>query len=294
MTMIIRKAAPRVAVAAVVALLAAVAAPAQTPVAKGAMAYDAAGPMEITHQSAGGAIGQSGEAAAGIPGPTCTIFRPKTLGAGGMKHPIVLWGNGTGMTPVGYTGILENLASYGFVVGAANTINAGKGTEMLACLDWLTAENARAGSPYEGKLDLTKVGASGHSQGGGGTLMAGRDLRVKTTAPVMPYTLGLNYVRGAEAQQHGPILLLSGGADTIAAPDRNQKPVFDGANTPITWATLGGASHLAPMRGGGPYVGIITAWFRYQLMDDTKAATLFTGPQCGYCTAAEWTIQRKG
>lgn len=243
------------------------------------MAYDELGPEKTKMEQAGSA---------------CTIFRPETLGSGGRKNPIVLWGNGTGQMPPVYGVTLKNLASWGFVVAAANTTNAGTGVDMLACLDWLTAENGRADSPYAGKLDLSRVGASGHSQGGGGTLMAGRDPRIKATAPVMPYTRGLGWAAGAQAQQHGPVLMLSGGADTIADPPRNQQPVFDTANTPMIWATLAGAGHLVPMRDGGVYPGIITAWFRYQLMDDAKAAAMFKGPDCGYCKSPDWTLQKKG
>lgn len=241
------------------------------------MAYDAAGPNKVVKEAGGEA---------------CTIYRPETLGRTD-RHPIVLWGNGTGQRPEGYTAILENLASWGFVVGAANTTNAGTAVEMLSCLDWLTAENSRDGSVYRGKLDPSKVGATGHSQGGGGALMAGRDPRVKTTAPIQPYTRGLGYVAGAQGLQHGPIMMTSGGADTIARPEANQQVVFDQANKPIFWATLRESSHLVPMRGGGVYPGIVTAWFRYQLMGDPKAAALFQGASCGYCTAADWTIQRK-
>ena len=275
-------------------LLAAAPAPAQTPAPATApaqrpppapmpnwakTAFDAAGPAKTVKEAGGEA---------------CTIFRPEMLGAGGARHPIILWGNGTRQTPENYVPTLSHLASYGFVVAAANTTNAGSGAEMLACLDWLTAENGRAGGPYAGKLDVSKVGASGHSQGGGGTLMAARDARIRVTAPVQPYTLGLGYVAGAQAQQHGPVLMLSGGADTIAVPARNQQPVYDTANTPILWATLAGASHLVPMQGGAVYNGMLTAWFRYHLMADPKAAAMFQGATCGYCSGADWNLQRKG
>lgn len=240
-------------------------------------AYDAPGPEKVR--------GTSG-------GPACTIFRPAELGD--RPRPVVLWGNGTGTQPVNYAGILQTLASWGFVVAAANTPNAGSGQEMLACLDWLAAENARAGSPYEGKLDLTKVGASGHSQGGGGALMAGRDPRIKATAPLMPSTSGARYAAGAEAGQHGPMLLLSGSADVMTPPDRSQQPVFDKAQTPVVWATLAGAGHLAPMRDGGPFPGIVTAWFRSTLLGDRAAAALFEGEACGYCRNLGWTLRRKG
>jgi predicted dienelactone hydrolase len=243
------------------------------------MAYDKRGPEAIVSDPGG---------------PTCTIFRPKALAAGGRKNPVILWGNGTGAQPVGYRGILQSLASWGFVVAAANTPNAGSGQDMLACLDWLTAENARAGGPFEGKLDLEKVGASGHSQGGGGALLAGRDPRVKATAPLMPATGGPRYAAAGQPGQHGPMLLLSGSADRMTPPERSQQPVFDKADTPVVWATLVGAGHLAPMNDGGPFPGIVTAWFRWTLLGDSAAKALFEGEACGYCRNLGWTIRRKG
>jgi hypothetical protein len=237
-------------------------------------AFDAMGPLKTVREAGGAA---------------CTIFRPAEIPP---KAPIVLWGNGTGQMPGIYQPILKTLASNGFVVAAANTPNAGNGHDMLGCLDWLTAENARAGGAYAGKLDLRKVGASGHSQGGGGALMAGRDLRVMTIAPIMPATRS-PAMAGVAAQQHGPILLLSGGADAIAGPATNQQPIFETATQPVFWATLAGAGHLVPMGRGGVFPGIVNAWFRYRLMDDPKAAAMFEGQRCGYCVLAEWSIRRK-
>ena len=226
----------------------------------------------------------------GYTGPVCTVFRPVELKAGA---PVILWGNGTGTQPLDYQALLHHLASYGFVVAAANTLNAGSGAEMLSCLDWLTAENARPGSPYKDKLDLTKVGATGHSQGGGGAIMAGRDPRVLVTAPLMPGARAGDLVAAA-GQQHGPMLLLSGGLDALAPPETSQKPLFNAANVPVIWLTELSAGHLAAMRDAGPYRAAMTAWFLYQLDGDQTAAAMFKGDRCGYCTAADWSVQRKG
>lgn len=247
------------------------AAKAQVGAPSGASPYDKPGPFSTR----------------GYTGPVCTVFRPVELRPGSR---VILWGNGTGTQPLSYQALLHHLASYGFVVAAANTPNAGSGAEMLSCLDWLTAENARSGSAYKDKLDLTRVGATGHSQGGRGTLMAGRDPRVTATAPLMPAAR-----EGDQAvRQHGPMLLLSGGADTLAPPDQSQKPLFDGANTPVVWLTERNAGHLAPMRDGGPYRAALTAWFLYQLNGDQAAGAMFKGDRCGYCAAPGWTVQRKG
>ncbi|OYX29461.1 MAG: hypothetical protein B7Y99_13160 [Caulobacterales bacterium 32-69-10] len=240
--------------------------------AQGANPYDAKGPLVTRGYSAG----------------ACTIFRPVELKPGSR---VILWGNGTGTQPVNYQALLHQLASYGFVVGAANAPNAGTGAEMLGCLDYLTAENARDGSPYKDKLDLTKVGSTGHSQGGGGALMTGRDPRVTVTAPIMPG--GRSDGASAAAKQHGPMLLLSAGLDNMAPPETSQKPVFEAAKTPVIWLTERGSGHLTAMRDGGPYRAALTAWFLYTLNGDAKAGAMFTGGACGYCANPNWTIQRK-
>jgi pimeloyl-ACP methyl ester carboxylesterase len=226
-------------------------------------------------------------------GPGCHVFRPADLGA--KPHAVILWGNGTRSMVPAYAPMLKHWASYGFVVAAAITNSAGSGKPLLDCLDYLTAENARDGSPLKGALDLKHVGASGHSQGGGGSIMAARDARITATAPIEAYTLGLGYEKGAEGQQHGPMLLLSGAADVTAVPERNQAPVFADANVPVVWATLKGAGHSVPANGdSGPFRPATTAWFLYQLTGDARAAAMFRGADCSYCADPDWVIQKKG
>ena len=59
-------------------------------------------------------------------GFSCTVYRPISLDG---DHPAIVWGNGTGASPTVYGGGLEHWASWGFVVAAANTSNAGSGEE---------------------------------------------------------------------------------------------------------------------------------------------------------------------
>jgi hypothetical protein len=211
---------------------------------------------------------------------SCTIFRP-TSGSG---HPIIIWGNGTGASPSTYAAGLRHLASHGFIVAAANTSNAGTGAAMLACIGPASSQPG---------ADPSRIGTSGHSQGGGGSIMAGRDSRVDATAPMQPYVLGLGHQTSSQSQQVAPMLLMSGSADTIATPGANQQPVFGRANVPVFWATRSGASHFEPVGDFGDFRGLATAWFRYLLRGDQTARNLFTGP-CTMCSASGWTIQRKG
>ncbi|SDR73589.1 Chlorophyllase enzyme [Halopseudomonas sabulinigri] len=230
----------------------------------------------------------------GSAGLSCTVFRPSTLGANNLKHPIIVWGNGTTASPSTYADLLEHWASQGFVVIAANTSNAGTGEEMLDCLDYLTTQNNRSSGTYANKLDLNRVGTAGHSQGGGGTIMAGQDPRIKATAPFQPYTIGLGHSSSSQSNQSGPMFLMSGSADTIAAPNLNSLPVYNRANVPVFWGELAGASHFEPVGDAGDFRGPSTAWFRYHLMDDQSAGELFYGSNCDLCTDNDWEVRRKG
>lgn len=228
-------------------------------------------------------------------GPSCTVYRPSYLGLSGVRHPIILWGNGTTAAPPIYAGVLNHWASHGFVVAAANTSNAGTGREMLACLDYLEDENLRAGSDYVGLLAVTLVGASGHSQGGGGAIMAGADPRVSVTAPLEPYVTGLGHDPASQQNQHGPMFLMSGGRDVIALRSAQQQPVFDATNAPVFWGTLEAADHLLSAVGDiSDFRGPATAWLRLHLMADESARSFFYGANCKLCTDSAWTVEKKG
>lgn len=257
------------AAAAVGSVLLSTGALAMTPGGDSLAAYAEDGPFATTSQSGGF---------------SCTIYRPVNLQD---DHPVILWGNGTGGTPSTYGSGLRHWASWGFVVAAANTSNAGSGEEMLDCLDYLQ------GTSYADQLDFSNVGASGHSQGGGGTIMAARDNRITATAPVQPYILGLGHETSSQYQQTAPMLLLSGSADTLAGPTLNQAPVYRRVDVPVFWATLEGASHFEPVGDMGDFRGITTAWWLYQLTGDADAADLFTGP-CEVCDLSDWDVERKG
>ena len=236
----------------------------------------------------GGGSGPAGEyAATGSYATTsgsagqCTIYRPRDVAEG---TPLILWGNGTGAPTSSYSQGLRHWASWGFVVAAANTTMAGSGEEMLDCID------AVRGASYADNVDFSSIGASGHSQGGGGAYAAGRDVRVTATAPMQPYPFEFGI--GARAPQNGPMLLLSGGNDMIAPREPVQSRIFERAETPVFWATLDSASHFEPSWSFGGYRGMSTAWFLYQLKGDSDAAEVFTGA-CTACDAEGWTIETK-
>jgi hypothetical protein len=222
-------------------------------------------------------------------GPGCTVHRPATLGAGGLRHPVIVWGNGTGAVVSVYDAAFEEWAASGFIVAAANTSNGqGAGKALVDCLDHVM-------KTYAANV-CERAGASGHSQGGGGAIMTGRDPRIVATAPVQPYIQqGYGgFDRASIGAQRGAMLLLSGSADGNAVPSLHQKPVFEETNVPVFWATLEGGDHYFSAYELSGYREIVLAWFRLQLMGDETHRAKFYGPSCTYCASSEWKVERRG
>lgn len=211
-----------------------------------------------------------------------TVFRPADLG--GAEHAVIIWGNGTGGTPADYAPLLRHLASYGFVVAAANTEWSGSGKEMLDGARTLVAENARPGSVYFGRIDTAHIGASGHSQGGGGAIAAGADPLVTTTVPIAPGPLGW------VPSLHGPVLFLGGQFDLVVAPLLLVIPRYYAAyRVPAVYGELAGATHLTGTGDGGGFRGALTAWFRYWLTGDQQAKAAIFGSPSTFSTGATWS-----
>lgn len=92
------------------------------------------------------------------------LAHPKRL-SDTKKHAVVMWGPGGGTEPQAYEGMIRRLASHGFVVIALKE-SPGDASQGKKALDWLENKNNTPGDPLYNKLDMTKVGCSGHSMGG--------------------------------------------------------------------------------------------------------------------------------
>lgn len=216
---------------------------------------------------------------------TNTFYSPSDLGGQGCDtHPVILWGNGTGTSPAIYGPLLNHFASHGFIVAAANTANAGSGEEMLQGLDDLTQWNSDGSSRFNGRVDLDNVGATGHSQGGGGAINAGKDPRVSTTFSLQPWTANQNGL-------DGPQLFFAGSNDSVIPPATVQRRYQDvQGSMPAAYAELAGAGHIVAAVNGGGFRGPATAWARWHLMGDSDAQEVFVGA-CELCNDSDWTYE---
>src|SRR5205809_5489380 len=102
------------------------------------------------------------------------------------QHPILTWGNGSASLSSNYTFFLKHMASWGFVIIAAQDKNSGVGQTILDGANFLTAANSNPVSIFFHKLNVSQVGSFGHSQGAGGAInaMIKSAGKIKTVMPI--------------------------------------------------------------------------------------------------------------
>jgi hypothetical protein len=248
----------------------------------------AAGPYEVvTENDVGPEAGVAGDDGTI---PRFTLFRPDTLSPDGLCHPVVTWGNGTGSTPNLYRSLLGNLASHGFIVIGSNNENVGQGDPkpMLVGVTWILEQNEDPSSALYHRIDVTHIGATGHSQGAFATSSASGDSRITTNVPI----------EGAQVQRnlHGPSMFFCGGMDEIVPCDSAQSAFDAVTDLPAMYAEYLSVDHGSWLgRGGQPSVveSTVTAWMRVHLMGDDSLRSMFYGPSCELCTDSGWVIQQK-
>lgn len=223
------------------------------------------------------------------------LYYPTNVGAGGVDHPIITWGNGTGATPGQYSGLLTHLASWGFVVVAHTSGATGSGAEVLAGANYLVAQNSNSSSIFFGKLDVTKVGAAGHSQGASGatnaTVLSGG--LIKSTAAFNypnPTWVSPEHVTNWGAMTR-PVLLMTGSNDWLISSASGQTGYYNQIPGPAAKASLKGAGHNVIQGTGGGFLGYVTAWFMYTLQGNTTARSAYVGSPPEINTNTNWQNQ---
>jgi hypothetical protein len=177
-----------------------------------------------------------------------------------------------------------------------------KDESLAQAIDWAIAQNTRAGSPLNGKIDTAAVAVMGTSCGGLQALANSPDPRVKTTIawnsgtfpPEANRASGMSAANRATLQQlHAPIAYITGGPVDIAQPNAeadfaliDKVPVFFG------WIDVGhGGTFRQPE--GGRYGEVAVNWLDWQLKGDKTAAKMFAGADCTLCRDPIWTVKKK-
>jgi hypothetical protein len=233
------------------------------------------------------------------------LYYPTNLGAGGFQHPILTWANGSNALSTNVAYFLKHMASWGFVIIATQDKNTGPGQTVLDAANFLIAANSNPASIFFHKLNVTQVGAFGHSQGATGAInaMIKSSGTIKTVLPIeLPAQVFCsNPLNCADTSNitSGSIFLVDGSADIPISPP-TQPPATPGLQSIAAYynavppgvakvkGTLIGPTHndiqgqpnctaatIPCIKGVYGYLGYPTAWMMFQLQADPLAHSAF-------------------
>ena len=204
------------------------------------------------------------------------------------KHAVVVWGPGGGTEPGAYGGIIRRLASHGFVVIALRE-SPGNATQAIPALNWLEKKNKDPNDALYQKLDMTKVGCSGHSMGGLESEQALiKDDRVITAMLNNSGDLGHTAMSQVSASKTVGIVYGEGGMERPnAEADYNNQ----GVKAPACLIKMtGGQGNECQQgecgwgHGSGPWGGMAAtvAWMRWHLGGEDNRKADFVGSSGKY------------
>jgi hypothetical protein len=235
-------------------------------------AYAAPGPLAVARQTVDDAQGRK----------QYEVFAPAPLRG---EHPVITWGNGTGAVPGDYAPLLSHLASWGFVVIDNYKRNTGTGEAILGAAQYLVAQNADPASPLFQQLDVSRIGAAGHSQGASGVINAATNwpgsALIRTVVPIALPTQTFTQPddRYDTSELTVPMFIIGGTDDFLISPISTNNTAFRRTDDalPAAMGMKKNAGHSEITPDGGRQRGYLTAWMMFQLRGDPRAAAAFSG-----------------
>ncbi|MEW2382854.1 alpha/beta hydrolase [Micromonospora sp. NPDC047707] len=216
--------------------------------------------------SAGSAVpdpGSAGAYAAGYVDTTVSaagrsfsarVYYPATTPGNGQpvaagRFPAIAFGHGFLQGISRYHSTLGHLATWGFIVvapgshGGLSPNHSAFADDLNAALAWTVAQDATAGSRFAGRVDTDRLGLSGHSMGGGASLLAAaRNPRVVTVANLAAAETNPS-AKAAAATLTLPVQLVAGERDSIAGISGHQRPIYDSKPPAKQLRTIRGGYH---------------------------------------------------
>lgn len=226
------------------------------------------------------------------------IWYPSSLTLqSGIRYPLVVMANGTGVQAHRYSDVMKHLASWGFIIVGNEDKNSWSGGSTIRSLLYMLQLNGQSSSIFYHKINAAKVGVAGHSQGGVGAINAATRYKSSSdfqaiytascTSRVLADSLKWHYdvdrVRIPYLAVAGDGALDSRLIAPLASLRENLGLLSD--RTPAAIARRKGVDHGSMLYEGDGYM---TAWFMYWLQGDTAAGKAFIGSQAELLTNNRW------
>ena len=163
--------------------------------------------------------------------------------------PVVVFAHGFLSPPELYRTTCRHIASWGYVLIASRSglepfpSHAAYARDLSDCLTWVITANSANGSPLAGRIAPGAYGITGHSMGGGASLLAAaEDPRFVAVAPMAAADTRPSAVE-ASALIAAPLLFITGSQDSFVPNPFHTRPMFDQTAAPSVWIDIKGAYH---------------------------------------------------
>jgi hypothetical protein len=210
----------------------------------------------------------------------------------GCKVPIVHLANGTGATCSAYQQVLNRLASHGFLTTCYENTNTGAGTQGVMAIETVIQNH--------GEMADTKIGSTGHSQGGQAAFTVLSQAEDKWGDSYTYAGLAMQPASGFGSQPSGgwqpmyakinsPMFMFSGTADVLVSQGWVAQAFTALADDveAYHWSAQG-STHIPTPQAETAKIAV--PWFRWKLLGDNEACKAFK--MLGM-TASEWRVVRE-
>jgi cutinase len=197
-----------------------------------------------------------------------TITAPTDLSQG--TFGAFVFAPGFTASSANYTWVGPRVASQGFVVFTINTnsrfdMPPARSTQQRAALTFLTGSS----SPVANRIDRTRLAVSGHSMGGGGTLMSAQaDATLQAAVPLMPWNNSTTNFSGIRI----PTMIIGAQNDNVAPVNQHAIPFFNSipAASEKAYVELAGQGHNVATTSNTTQAKFLITWMKRYVDNDTR------------------------
>jgi predicted dienelactone hydrolase len=174
------------------------------------------------------------------------------------------------------------IASHGFVVAIMETNSLfdfpnARRDQMQAVMQFLSGSSAPAA--VRERLDTNRLGAMGHSMGGGGALQVATQDNpdVDAVVALQPFDPAASY-----SSNTTPAMIIGASNDLIASPGVAAEPYYNQINNAEKqYVELSGQGHLVAFTDNPIQSAVTIAWFKRFLDNDTRYTQFLCPPVSG-------------